>query len=539
MTKTIHGARQRRQCGFTLIELLVVVIILGIISAVVVFAVRGSGDKGLQAAIDTDERIIRTAMESFCARRGHYPGPGDEGGPNPMNVLVEQKFLSSPSEYHGLSTGPKGPAYPEGICDGKGYRLTGGGGDDEPPTRCRLGDGTDVLAEAGRWCMAAAPIGPVLRGRSQNLVQLEGTPALCGANCGRVLVLLEPVHDLPPTIVNGETTTSGYPTALFDPVAGPEGAEAEGAWIEGPPVAAIAPTESDFVPMVLLRGSAAECGERCGMVLAHFPGRRWKLYDPSNGATGSWTDVEAPASGDPGTVPVQLLGEGCAPHCGKVLITGYAHQDPPKGVHVPSSELYDPGANEFSDVGPWDLPNRNHYNSTLVELPDGRVLMVSTFASPCCSAKARLLNLEGSVLGFQEIDPPISNSTENWPTVLPDSLGVLFVPRPVVQIYHPNSGAGSWETVPNCIENTTQKCQPIAQLPGGDVLVHRANTNDDLSLVTRIFRPTAPAPWSDTRWTMNTQGAAGPAVMLSAAPCAPNCGRVLMVRSEKAELYTP
>jgi len=31
--------------GFTLIELLVVIIILGVLSAVVVFAVRGAGDK--------------------------------------------------------------------------------------------------------------------------------------------------------------------------------------------------------------------------------------------------------------------------------------------------------------------------------------------------------------------------------------------------------------------------------------------------------------------------------------------------------------
>ena len=119
LVNTWMSRRSRRsQDGFTLVELLVVIVILGVLAGVVVFAVRGSGDKGKQAAVATDERIIRTALETYCAQKGHYP---DEPA---MDTLVGERFLASPSTYHRLETGDD---LAEGNCPGtpKRYRIIG------------------------------------------------------------------------------------------------------------------------------------------------------------------------------------------------------------------------------------------------------------------------------------------------------------------------------------------------------------------------------------------------------------------------------
>jgi prepilin-type N-terminal cleavage/methylation domain-containing protein len=60
--------RRRSEKGFTLIELLVVIVILGILAAVVVFAVGGIKDKGNDSACKIDTRTLRTAEEAYSAQ---------------------------------------------------------------------------------------------------------------------------------------------------------------------------------------------------------------------------------------------------------------------------------------------------------------------------------------------------------------------------------------------------------------------------------------------------------------------------------------
>jgi len=64
----------RHDDGFTLIELLIVIIILGILAAIVIFAVGGLSDQGTTAACKTDGKSVDTAIEAYYAKTGGYPG---------------------------------------------------------------------------------------------------------------------------------------------------------------------------------------------------------------------------------------------------------------------------------------------------------------------------------------------------------------------------------------------------------------------------------------------------------------------------------
>jgi prepilin-type N-terminal cleavage/methylation domain-containing protein len=94
--------------GFTLIELLIVIVILGILAAIVVFAVGGITDRGQASACKADKKSIQVAEEAFFAQ------PVSAGGGNgtyatTLGQLVP-KFLSTPPTLHDL-TGSTTAAY--------------------------------------------------------------------------------------------------------------------------------------------------------------------------------------------------------------------------------------------------------------------------------------------------------------------------------------------------------------------------------------------------------------------------------------------
>ncbi|HVA07156.1 MAG TPA: type II secretion system protein [Acidimicrobiales bacterium] len=63
--------KQRREgeiSGFTLIELLIVIVVLGILAAVVIFALGGITGKSQLAACQADGATVSTAMSAFVAQ---------------------------------------------------------------------------------------------------------------------------------------------------------------------------------------------------------------------------------------------------------------------------------------------------------------------------------------------------------------------------------------------------------------------------------------------------------------------------------------
>ncbi|MCA1710633.1 MAG: prepilin-type N-terminal cleavage/methylation domain-containing protein [Actinobacteria bacterium] len=85
MLDRIRKAKQE-ESGFTLIELLIVIIILGILAAIVVFAVGGITNRGTKAACKSDFKSVETAQEAKKAQDGVY---GDS------TTLVSGNFIKS------------------------------------------------------------------------------------------------------------------------------------------------------------------------------------------------------------------------------------------------------------------------------------------------------------------------------------------------------------------------------------------------------------------------------------------------------------
>ncbi len=112
MLARIRKAQEENESGFTLIELLVVIVIIGVLSAVVVFSVAGISDRGNDSACRADKKTVTVAQEANFAKNGVYANE---------TALVTNGFLESESKlYNTAASGtPSGSDFTITVQDTK------------------------------------------------------------------------------------------------------------------------------------------------------------------------------------------------------------------------------------------------------------------------------------------------------------------------------------------------------------------------------------------------------------------------------------
>jgi len=98
--------------GFTLVELLVVIVILGILAAVVVFAVGGITNKGNSSACKIEVRTINTANQAYLAQSTATPPAYPIGPTVPLMITQLATANLIPAGTTSLPTsGAYSPSY--------------------------------------------------------------------------------------------------------------------------------------------------------------------------------------------------------------------------------------------------------------------------------------------------------------------------------------------------------------------------------------------------------------------------------------------
>jgi len=138
--RTLLRHARRSDRGFTLIELLIVIVILGVLAAIVVFAVGAFNDRGVNAACQADQKTVEVAVEAYRAKNGTYPN-SESDDPSGWTQLVDEGFLreAPSSTNYQIHLGTNGEVTSD--CDTPGAQPSaststepGGGGASPSPS---------------------------------------------------------------------------------------------------------------------------------------------------------------------------------------------------------------------------------------------------------------------------------------------------------------------------------------------------------------------------------------------------------------------
>ena len=484
-----------------------VIVILGILAAVVVFAVQGVGDKGKASAITIDERTLRTAEEAYCGKNGRYA----DG-----STLIAENLLSDQPKYHQVFAQQSG-----GTCNGWKYSI--------------LRTTQAGAYSPGTWTATSSPppanLYPVF---VQRLA--DGRVLVGGANITDDSPMTAIWNPVPPT---SWTIVDPHPETTRSKISG----------------STILLTDDPSTPG---NECASQTVNNCGKVLL----RERYLFDPSKAGAGfgqpQWEILTPPAGcyvcqeGTFSFTPRSMLqirgtASTCGSLCGKILVHGGN-----SAGGTPNVLTFDPRDNSYSIISyPVGQESRLSGHTYMSQLPDGRVFLccrgtgglgaASDFFDPVAQSFSTgpvppTRFLRATAVGFSAFSPP-----ENT-LVLPN--GDLFfgtkqtptAPR-IAASYTPQSGGpGSWgPSIPGCSSAST--CRILGLLSDGRVL-----GRDSSSTATSIYNPVTMV-W-DSAGSMNAStdpDSFGRAVLLdpSGGGCDSNCGKVFLVGLGIAQLYSP
>ena len=115
MNARLKKSREAHEDGFTLIELLIVIVILGILAAIVVFAVGGTRKDSVTSSCKTDFKSIELSAEAVNTKTGSYGATADLTDPAKGGLL---KTFPSTADY--------GFTYSAGKITVTGSKVAGG-----------------------------------------------------------------------------------------------------------------------------------------------------------------------------------------------------------------------------------------------------------------------------------------------------------------------------------------------------------------------------------------------------------------------------
>ncbi|MFT6292361.1 MAG: prepilin-type N-terminal cleavage/methylation domain-containing protein [Ilumatobacter sp.] len=110
--------RGRGNDGFTLVEILIVIVILGVLSTVVVFAVRGTTEQAGENTCSNERRMLETAAAAYMVQETADAVPATGVGNDRFEVtLVAAGILTRPSGNLDVDTNGDVSPEADGICD--------------------------------------------------------------------------------------------------------------------------------------------------------------------------------------------------------------------------------------------------------------------------------------------------------------------------------------------------------------------------------------------------------------------------------------